>query len=396
MAPRILFSVFGSAGDLFPLLPVVDQLRQRGNEVRVATGRTAGLYLRVAGIPTLALGDGTEMRVLRDPLMSSSRFDGWASWRHTMLSYVLPTLAEDVARIEAMALDWRPDLVVAGSFATAARIAARNLNAPVLDISVYPQHHRLSTSDNVGGLAQPLRQSAVALLRPGVADDIPTAKWLWGSPADVLIHDRALLGPSFLDLDPVGFPAWNGVPTKPSEAAAAAQFLAEAGPVVIATLGSFMGQQAEPTWLAIVKAAQQLGMRLLLIGAPTRWAAETFADLPGVQAVGFLDLDEAFPRADALVHHGGIGTTMAGLRAGRPAVVLPQAFDNMFNARLLGSTGAGMHSSTVDLVRDLETMLALSSRERAVTVRDQLVSPVTAAAAVAVHCIQALDQTAAS
>jgi UDP:flavonoid glycosyltransferase YjiC (YdhE family) len=38
------------------------------------------------------------------------------------------------------------------------------------------------------------------------------------------------------------------------------------------------------------------------------------------------------PRVAASVHHGGIGTTGQGMRAGRPTVVVPHAHDQFDNA----------------------------------------------------------------
>lgn len=49
--------------------------------------------------------------------------------------------------------------------------------------------------------------------RPTAITDQPLAKWLWGIDPDILIHDRALLGPHVLELNPVGFAAWDGVPS---------------------------------------------------------------------------------------------------------------------------------------------------------------------------------------
>jgi len=39
-----------------------------------------------------------------------------------------------------------------------------------------------------------------------------------------------------------------------------------------------------------------------------------------------------FPRAAAIVHQGGIGTTAQALRSGRPMLVVPFAFDQFDNA----------------------------------------------------------------
>lgn len=48
-----------------------------------------------------------------------------------------------------------------------------------------------------------------------------------------------------------------------------------------------------------------------------------------------------FPRMRALVHHGGAGTTAAGLRAGVPAIITPLAIDQFFWGERLGALGVG-------------------------------------------------------
>lgn len=46
-----------------------------------------------------------------------------------------------------------------------------------------------------------------------------------------------------------------------------------------------------------------------------------------------------FPRAAAVVHHGGIGTSAQGLAAGVPQLVVPIAFDQPDNALRLARLG---------------------------------------------------------
>ena len=48
-----------------------------------------------------------------------------------------------------------------------------------------------------------------------------------------------------------------------------------------------------------------------------------------------------FPQMAALVHHGGAGTTAAGLRAGRPALVVPHMADQPYWGRRIRELGAG-------------------------------------------------------
>ncbi|MCX6072314.1 MAG: hypothetical protein NTU91_15905 [Chloroflexi bacterium] len=48
-----------------------------------------------------------------------------------------------------------------------------------------------------------------------------------------------------------------------------------------------------------------------------------------------------FPRVAAVVHHGGAGTTGAGLAAGRPTIVVPTTSDQPFWGRRVHALGAG-------------------------------------------------------
>ncbi|HEX8189169.1 MAG TPA: nucleotide disphospho-sugar-binding domain-containing protein, partial [Pyrinomonadaceae bacterium] len=50
---------------------------------------------------------------------------------------------------------------------------------------------------------------------------------------------------------------------------------------------------------------------------------------------------ELLPRARAVVHQGGIGTTAQGLRAGIPALVVPFSHDQFDNADRVARVGAG-------------------------------------------------------
>jgi UDP:flavonoid glycosyltransferase YjiC (YdhE family) len=68
-------------------------------------------------------------------------------------------------------------------------------------------------------------------------------------------------------------------------------------------------------------AAQMLGCRAILLGP----------GLPEIRTAGVLTLSyvpfsQVFPRAAAIVYHGGIGTTAIALRAGKPMLIVPSSF----------------------------------------------------------------------
>lgn len=51
--------------------------------------------------------------------------------------------------------------------------------------------------------------------------------------------------------------------------------------------------------------------------------------------------DWLFPRVRAVVHHGGAGTTAAGLRAGKPMIICPFMGDQPFWGRRVCELGVG-------------------------------------------------------
>ena len=62
---------------------------------------------------------------------------------------------------------------------------------------------------------------------------------------------------------------------------------------------------------------------------------------PNVITVDNVPHDWLFPQVAAVVHHGGAGTTAAGLRAGRPTLICPFVGDQPFWGHQIDQLGAG-------------------------------------------------------
>ena len=56
-------------------------------------------------------------------------------------------------------------------------------------------------------------------------------------------------------------------------------------------------------------------------------------------AVEYAPFSELFPRAAVVIHHGGIGTTGAAMRSGRPMLVVPFSWDQPDNAERVRRLG---------------------------------------------------------
>ena len=58
-----------------------------------------------------------------------------------------------------------------------------------------------------------------------------------------------------------------------------------------------------------------------------------------MRAFPYVPYSQVFPRAAAVVHQAGIGTLAQALRAGRPQLIVPVAFDQPDNARRAQALG---------------------------------------------------------
>jgi sterol 3beta-glucosyltransferase len=116
-------------------------------------------------------------------------------------------------------------------------------------------------------------------------------------------------------------------------------FLEAGDPPVYVGFGSMAARDPERTTRAVLDAVRQADVRAVLA---TGWGGLTDADLPaGVLRIRSAPHDWLFPRCAAVVHHGGAGTTAAGLRAGRPTVICPFFGDQPFWGRRAHALGVG-------------------------------------------------------
>lgn len=117
-----------------------------------------------------------------------------------------------------------------------------------------------------------------------------------------------------------------------------ARFLDGGEPPLVVGLGSSVKAAGDDVYREIGAACRALGCRALLIGA----RPDAAAGLDGVMAVESAPYRLVFPRARAVVHHGGIGTLAEGLRAGRPTAIVPFANDQFDNARRVRALGVSL------------------------------------------------------
>ncbi|OBG70638.1 MULTISPECIES: glycosyltransferase [unclassified Mycobacterium] len=140
-----------------------------------------------------------------------------------------------------------------------------------------------------------------------------------------------------------------------------ASWLAAGTPPICFGFGSTTVASPAETLAMIDAASAELGERALVCSGKTDFSGASHGD--HVKVVGPVNYASVFPVCRAVVHHGGAGTTAAGLRAGAPTLALWSLSDQKIWAAQLTRLGVGFarHFSTVtreSLIEDLRRILA--------------------------------------
>lgn len=116
-------------------------------------------------------------------------------------------------------------------------------------------------------------------------------------------------------------------------------FLQRGSPPVYIGFGSMGSRNPEEAGQIALEALERSGQRGILASG---WGGLNLADLPEtVHMISSMPHSWLFPRMSAVVHHGGAGTTAAGLRAGIPSIIVPFMGDQPFWGYRVAELGAG-------------------------------------------------------
>jgi sterol 3beta-glucosyltransferase len=117
-----------------------------------------------------------------------------------------------------------------------------------------------------------------------------------------------------------------------------ASFLEAGAPPVCISFGSMVNKKAVEIDRIVRDALKRTGNRGVILSGWAGIKAESTADLLYLDAASH---DWLFPKCSMVIHHGGAGTTAAGLRAGVPNIVVPFTADQPFWGRQVHVIGAG-------------------------------------------------------
>jgi len=327
----------GSRGDVEPCVALACGLRRAGWSVRLAALEPFRPLSLAHDVPFLSLGDlpGAFQRaprlVPRFGLMSRALF--WAAYRRA--------LPRHLARLSEAARG--ADVVVYTGLAFPAARAARAAGAVSVALGFVP-------GVPTGAHVHPLFARGRTSVHPAynratyaLEDAVKRALTVGAIPLPARPSARLVAVSPALVPRPVDWPddvVQTGAfersdPVQPPDAALA-RFLEEGPPPVHVGFGSMPPSDAARASERAVEALRRIGRRGVLV---TGWGGLAAIRAPHVRVVDAVDHRWLFPRVAATVHHGGVGTVMASLRAGAPSVLAPHGYDQRFWAALLRERG---------------------------------------------------------
>ncbi|QUR67337.1 glycosyltransferase [Mycobacterium spongiae] len=165
-----------------------------------------------------------------------------------------------------------------------------------------------------------------------------------------------------------------------------ASWLAAGTPPIYFGFGSTPVQSPTETLAMISDACAELGERALVF-SPVN-ATDDIKHAEHVKFVGLVNYSALLPSCRAVVHHGGAGTTAAGLRAGKPTLILWDVADQPLWAAAVrrlkvGSAKRFTHITRKSLLAELRTILAPDYVARAREISAQMTTPAVAVATAA-------------
>jgi len=320
---RVLFASWAGGGHFAPLAPIGWALRAAGHEVFVAGQPSGAAAIVQSGLPALPVGPDVDMFEVLRTRRAGSHERGYPGMLATAEA-IADGLADDLV---AFGRAWRPDLVVYEPASLVGPLLARVLGIPAV--------RQLWTCDFTAPVAGfPATVTGPLPARFGLAA-FDTAGDLTLDPCP-----PALQVVDDLRRQPIRYIPYNGPAVVPG-------WLREPprGRRICVCWGTSL-HAMDPGLMAhvpgLVRALGSLAVEIVVAVLDAHRAS--FTNLPAnVRAIGPVPLHLLLPTCDAIVHQGGGGTLMTAAACGVPQVVIPSISDQIFNARYVAASGAGIH-----------------------------------------------------
>lgn len=407
---KFVLAAYGTRGDVEPSVVVGRELMRRGHAVRIAVPPDHIGFAEAAGLTAVAYGPDSQ--AVLDKELGTNLFKDFPRrvkdlprlWRE---NWELSTQCWSEMSKTLMSEADGADLLITGLvFEDGAANVAEYYGIPLATLHYFPIR---PNGQLLSYLPAPLSRTLMTMywwLALGLLGSFERAQRRQlglpkaTGPASQRVTKRGAL--EIQAYDEVCFPGlaaewakWGAqrpfvgtltmeLPTRADEEVTS--WIAAGTPPICFGFGSMEIDATADTIAMINAACAELGERALICAGLSDFSNIPYGD--HVKVVGTMNYAAIFPACRAVVHHGGAGTTAAGLRAGVPTLVLWATPDRQmrgaFIKRLKVGTTRRFSSTTQEtLVADLRHILAPPYVARAREAATHMTTPAESVSATA-------------
>ena len=356
---KITILTYGSRGDIQPFFPLSVVLMAHGHNVKLAAPHRFKELIEGYGIPFVPLAGEPEDLSRR---LNDSGFN-FIKMVREMMSHAIEIGAEVLRQTEEACKE--ADLIIhTFTHAVGAHTLAREMNIPDIHVQIFPMF--TPTGDYPNVTLPDLKLRAVNRYTHLLSQKITW--WISVFGFEQVRHraglpERKLYFP--FDEDPFRSPtpilcAWSPSVLTPSmdwksnvyvpgyfffdlynsyqPPNELRNFLDAGESPICVSFGSMVNRDAEKIAHIVCDALKQSGQRGIILSGWSKVMRPSSNNLIYLEAVPH---DWLLSQCKMIIHHGGAGTTSAGLRAGKPNIVVPFTADQPFWGNRVHAIGAG-------------------------------------------------------
>jgi UDP:flavonoid glycosyltransferase YjiC (YdhE family) len=404
MSMKFVLAVHGTRGDVEPCAAVGMELQRRGHDVSMAVPPNLIGFIEAAGLTGVAYGPDSEIQInqVAEFVRNLTKAQNPLNLAHAGKELFVEGWAE-MGRTLAELADGADLLMTGQTYHGVVANVAEYHNVPIAALHHFPMHVNGQLALPSVPIPRPLirtvMEASLRLYSFVSKDADRTQRRELGLPpaSTAALHrivDRG--GPEIQAYDSALFPGlveeWNGqrpfvgalnmgLHTEPDDELES--WISDGTPPIYFGFGSTPVQSPAETVAMIADVCAELGERVLIYSPAN--AATGVSPAEHVKLVGLINYSVHMPKCRAVVHHGGAGTTAAGLRAGMPTLILWDVADQpLWGAAVqrlkVGSTRRLSRINRKSLVKAIRSILAPDYVARAREISTQLTNPADAVA----------------
>jgi sterol 3beta-glucosyltransferase len=323
---RAVLTNFGSRGDTQPFFALADELRRCNHQPVLALSPYYASSAKYFGFDFIPVGPDLDLRKIMKMWVSYEDDQALINDLATILAPAFPQMFYDLREACRDA-----DVLISGVLQPGSRMIHELTGIPYVTIRLYEfgGKYQLTYQQTVRSILNPFRaEYGLAPLDDPMNTDANSSqlvlyamsRYFRPPQPDWPAHFHSL-GFFFLSDE-----IWQPDP-------GLVEFLAAGAPPILVTLGSLVHHAPDELSQIVLEAIRPLKYRVII---QQGWSGLAQQSLPSfAYSIGDVPHDWLFPRIAAVVHHGGVGTTAAGLRAGVLAVIVPHVYDQLIWAEYM-------------------------------------------------------------